>query len=490
MVTVDPQALMTAAQAIFLTGVSAEDKLGSVHGALAAQGGMAGSDMAAATFAGRYDPAARAVFDSVGTWAAACKNLGVMLGATALNHNDANAAAARKPPPEIGAVPSGPGGAPPESAGLPSSVGDASPEPAWWNLIKRYVQGKLWPNGHQDRLRNSRTAWHDLASDVDANAWHVFDQMNVLNGQDSPDLDAATSLFNQLYGSMAEISSSARALGDTCEAQAAGIDEARSEIISQAGELVLETVVMVGVGALLGGAGLFGGGTAAEANLSRVGAAIANTIRGFEGTTAAIAGGTAAPAAVGARISATMESLARLPVTRIANAAAGGNAARLTAEEQQALRQSDYDAYKARKQAQGLPYRDEESWFNKREAMRGIREQGADWENTVRDQHSLTPENGWKDQRYAPNGHGPTEAGSRRWDFANDDQRSAVECKSGQVDKQTFDRQFAIDKDMVQQRGWSLRYFLKEPLNPDQMAQLRQLEVDSGGDFSVVIGGG
>ena len=198
---------MTAAQSLYLTGTSAQQKLDSVHGALAAQHGMAGTDPAAGTFSSQYDPAAKSVYDAVATWADACRNLGLMLGATALNHNDANAAAAQKPPPDIGSVPADSTPGPDPATGLPSSLGDPSSAPAWWTLIERYVQGKLWPNGHQDRLRSSRTAWHDLASDVDANAWQIYDQMKVINAQDSPDLDAATDLFNQLYGSMADISS-------------------------------------------------------------------------------------------------------------------------------------------------------------------------------------------------------------------------------------------------------------------------------------------
>jgi hypothetical protein len=490
-VAVDPLALMTAAQSLYLTGTSAQQKLASVHAALSDQHGMAGTDLAAGTFSGQYDPAAKSVYDSVATWAAACRNLAVMLGATALNHNDANAAAAQKPPPDIGSVPTDSGPRPGSSAGLPSSLGDPSSAPAWWTLIERYVQGKLWPNGHQDRLRASRTAWHDLASDVDSNAWQLYDQMKVLNAQDSPDLDAATDLFNQLYGSMAEISSAARALGDTCETHAANIDAAHREIVHQAAELVLETAIIGGITMLVsGGLAAAGGGAAAEANLTRVGAAIANTIRGFEGTTLAVAGGAAAPAAVGARIAATMEGLAGLPVARISAMAAGGNAARLTAEDLQSLRKADYESYRAGKAAKGLPARDEQSWWDKREALRNAARQGDDFEKYVRENNGLTEANGWESQKYAPNGKGVTETGARRWDFANKDLKEAVECKSGQVDKVTFDKQFAIDRQMVTESGWSMRYFLKEPLNPNQMAQLRQLEVDSGGKFTIVIGGG
>ena len=131
-----------------------------------------------------------------------------------------------------------------------------------------------------------------------------------------------------------------------------------------------------------------------------------------------------------------MQSLASLPVARVSAMAAGGNAARLTAQDLNSqLRKAAYDNY------------------------------------------------------LRPAGPKPTEFGARRWDFANVDAKQAVECKSGQVVPAELNMQFEFDKNMVLNRQWSIRYFSKEPLNPNQMAQLRQLEVDSNGDFTVVLGG-
>ncbi|HUH67900.1 MAG TPA: hypothetical protein VLZ05_02910 [Mycobacterium sp.] len=38
----------------------------------------------------------------------------------------------------------------------PSRHGDV---PDWWHTIAAYVEGQLWPDGHQDKLRAAADAW-------------------------------------------------------------------------------------------------------------------------------------------------------------------------------------------------------------------------------------------------------------------------------------------------------------------------------------------
>jgi hypothetical protein len=499
MVAVNPAEVIDAAQKIFLFGQSVSQQAETLGQTLADQSGMAGTDTAAKSFAAAYDPAARDLYTAIVNLGTACTNAGLMLGATAQNHNDENAAAAGQAPPDIGYLPAPTTYNTASGASLPGTSGDPSPGPWWWDLISSYVQGKLWPNGHQDRLRKTADAWHTFAQSLTANLdYGFYPALALLRKQDSEDIGSALILCEDMYTSVFDVQINAEALHSVCSDQAQNIDDAHSAIEEAAFEIIASSVIIWGIGALLapetGGTSLGGSGLVDAAVLGRIGANIARIIEGFEGAALATAGAAAGPAAAGVRVAAAMARISQLPVTRIAAVSATGNAARLTAEEQAELtriaNETDYKKYVEGKIADGKPPRNFDDYIRARDTWRSNKIQGREWEDFVSQEHGYTREAGWDPQKYAPNGKGPGENGSRIWDFANFDQKAAVECKSGEVKPAEFDAQFATDSTMVREEGWRITWHVNQPLSPAQMAKLKQLEVETGGEFSVLVGGG
>lgn len=495
MTHVDPAAVMTAAQKINLTGLAISQKARDLGSSLSDMLGMAGTDTAAQSFAGAYDPAARDLFAAIGKLGEGATKIGLVLGASAHNHNDANAAAAHRPAPDIGSMP-GQELTGTVTASLPNSAGDPSPGPWWWKIIAAYVQGKVWPNGHQDKLRKAADAWDDFAQDATNQAEGFYQGLQTLQNQDSEDIDAGLLLSTDAYQNLFAVAQNAKTLAQVCRDHAQHIDDAHSQIEEAAAEIIIETGLIWAAGALLtaftGGGSDAAAGALSATNLTRIGANIARIITGFEGAAAATAAGAIRVAPAAAGITTAMTKAAALPVTRIAATAAGANAARLSAQEQAELsrlaNQRDYEKYIAGKKAEGKPYRSFEDYLKARDTFAANGQKGADWEHAVSERHGLTPENGWEPPKYAPNGVKPAEPGARRWDFADMEGQRAVECKSGQVDNATFTRQFQIDKGMVNKDSWQITYYLKEPLNPSQMQQLTEFQAESGGRFSFQIG--
>ena len=499
MVAVNPAEVIDAAQKIFLFGQTVSQQAETLGQTLSEQSGMAGTDTAAKSFAAAYDPASRDLYTAIVNLGTACTNAGLMLGATAQNHNDENAAAAGQAPPDIGYVPAPTTYNTSPGASLPGTSGDPSPGPWWWDLISSYVQGKLWPNGHQARLRKTADAWHTFAQSLTANLdYGFYPALELLRKQDSEDIGSALILCEDMYTSVFDVQINAETLHSVCSDHAQNIDDAHEAIEEAAFEIIASSVIIWGIGALLapetGGTSLGGSGLVDAAVLGRIGANIARIIEGFEGAALATAGAAAGPAAAGVRVAAAMARISQLPVTRIAAVSATGNAARITTEEQAELtriaNETDYKKYVDGKTAKGQPARDFDDYINARDRFRAIKAQGDEMENYVAQERGLTREAGWEPQRYAPNGKNPNEAGARRWDFANFDDKAAVEVKSGRVDNPEFNAQLGTDKSMVLDQGWRVTWHLKEPLTPSQMAQLKELEVESGGNFSVVIGVG
>ena len=325
MTEVDPTAVLDAAQKINLPGLGIGARAEALSQTLAGLTGMAGTDTAAQSFADAYDPAGREFMSAVDNLAKGTANIGLVLGASAQNHNDANAAAARKPPPDIGSMP---GQSTYAVSAPPPSAGDPSPGPWWWDLIAAYVQGKVWPNGHQDQLRQAADAWEDFAAGVTTDAEGFYQGVQTLRGQDSEDIDAGLLVSESAYENVFAVAQNARSMAAVCREHAQSIDDAHSAIEEAAAELIISTVLIWAAGAALSTVTAGGGGAAAgalsAANLARIGANIANVIRGFEGAAVATAGGAVRVGTAGATISAAMSRAVSLPVTRIAAIGASG----------------------------------------------------------------------------------------------------------------------------------------------------------------------
>lgn len=492
MTRVDPVAVLTGGRNINIVGLNLTKMATETTNELAGFSGMAGTDLAGKSFAQTYDPAVNALVEALGNLGAGAAKVGLILGTSAHNYNDANAAAAHRPPPDIGPMPDQPLGCPP-TPNVPSAWGDPSPGPWWWDLIVSYAQSKLWPDGHQDQLRASEGKLNAIANWAYRQAELLWDGMGHLRGQDAEDIEAGYAVASDIYQQLFTISENAKALAQMCADQARLIDETRSAIENAVAELGITTALIWAAGALLtpvtaGGSGYAAAGISA-ARLTQVGSRVAGIITRFEGAATAVAasGARVAPAMSG--ITTAAARVAALPVVRVA--ATGGNAGRVGAEEQEALkrlaREKDYDQYVKDRKAAGKPYRSYEDYLTTRDHWDNINQQSNEWDGVIAEKKGLTQENGYEPQKYAPNGYGPGEQGSRRYDFANMNNQHGVENKSGQVPEEDFTRQLAADKNMVNKFGWDVDYYLREPLTPSQMQRLAQLKAESNGKFNYEV---
>lgn len=490
MTRVDPVAVLTAGRNINIVGLNLTKMATEITNELAGFAGMAGTDLAAKSFAQTYDPAVNALVEALGNLGEGAAKVGLILGTSAHNYNDANAAAAHKPPPDIGPMPDQPLGCPP-TPNVPSAWGDPSPGPWWWDLIVSYAQSKLWPDGHQDQLRTSEGKLNSVGSWIYRQAELLWDGMGHLRGQDAEDIDAGYAVASDIYQQLFTISENAKALAQMCADQARLIDETRSAIENAVAELGITTALIWAAGALLtpvtaGGSGYAAAGISA-ARLAQVGSRVAGIITRFEGATAAVAASGARVVPAMAGITTAAARVAALPVVRVS--ATGANAVRVGAEEQEALkrlaREKDYEQYVKGKQRKGEPYRSYDDYLKERDRWDRIGEQGDTEEFRIRDEHGLTEANGWKHQQVAPDGPGRFQEGSRIWDYADIPNQRAAEIKSGSVPEGDFARQLAIDKKYVTERDWEITYYLKEPLSPSQMTRLADLESTTGGRFKV-----
>ncbi|RIS84279.1 hypothetical protein D2E44_13320 [Mycobacteroides abscessus] len=482
--------MLTAGRNINIVGLNLTKMATETTNELAGFAGMAGTDLAAKSFAATYDSAVNALVEALGNLGEGAAKVGLILGTSAHNYNDANAAAARKPPPDIGPMPDQPLGCPP-TPNVPSAWGDPSPGPWWWDLIVSYAQSKLWPDGHQDQLRNSEGKLNAIANWAYRQAELLWDGMGHLRGQDAEDIDAGYAVASDIYQQLFTISENAKALAQMCADQARLIDETRSAIENAVAELGITTALIWAAGALLtpvtaGGSGYAAAGISA-ARLAQVGSRVAGIITRFEGATAAVAASGARVVPAMAGITTAAARVAALPVVRVS--ATGANAVRVGAEEQEALkrlaREKDYEQYVKGKQRKGEPYRSYDDYLKERDRWDRIGEQGDTEEFRIRDEHGLTEANGWKHQQVAPDGPGRFQEGSRIWDYADIPNQRAAEIKSGSVPEGDFARQLAIDKKYVTERDWEITYYLKEPLSPSQMTRLADLESTTGGRFKV-----
>lgn len=250
MTRVDPVAVLTGGRNINIVGLNLTKMATETTNELAGFSGMAGTDLAGKSFAQTYDPAVNALVEALGNLGAGAAKVGLILGTSAHNYNDANAAAAHRPPPDIGPMPDQPLGCPP-TPNVPSAWGDPSPGPWWWDLIVSYAQSKLWPDGHQDQLRASEGKLNAIANWAYRQAELLWDGMGHLRGQDAEDIEAGYAVASDIYQQLFTISENAKALAQMCADQARLIDETRSAIENAVAELGITTALIWAAGALL-----------------------------------------------------------------------------------------------------------------------------------------------------------------------------------------------------------------------------------------------
>lgn len=206
-------------------------------GALQGSAGMAGTDNGAHAWATKYDPlsggrdGAAGLMECASAVVNAAGQVTDLLYATAVNHENADQQSALNnqsppavPPPKI------PIFLEPE---IPSAEGGHGDVPAWWHTIQAYVQGELWPNGHQDQLHNAAQAWRGAAASFRAAAFLANSATPHLMGQKSPEIPAAIANCNQTRDAMNSAADGCGTAAKACDDYASAIDDAHHKIIHE-----------------------------------------------------------------------------------------------------------------------------------------------------------------------------------------------------------------------------------------------------------------
>jgi len=234
---VDPDAVLDAARVYNSVRTSASSALTRLAGVLASSAGMAGTDAGAHEWAPKYDPLASAAMDAASAVVQGAGQCYDLLYATGVNHLDADGQSAinNEHVLELPAM-----GAPPfAKPTVPSAEGGHSDVPEWWHTVAAYVEGELWPNGHQDKLRAAADAWTAAGRGLRTAAQLVnggTSSMGVLAplmDQKSPEfpnlIKNCTMVRDQMSGVADGFDEAARA----CSTYAQAIDDAHSKIIHE-----------------------------------------------------------------------------------------------------------------------------------------------------------------------------------------------------------------------------------------------------------------
>lgn len=246
----DPAAVKRAAMKYRQLASDIQIRVEAIAGRLNECGGMAGNDNGAKDFCQQYDPAAKDGIEAGAYAVNALNTCADLLFATAVNHENADSASA----------PNGqtiPASAPPvtpayATPSIPSALG-GSPPPSWWESIKDYVQGAMWPNGDPTKLRNAAVAWNYQSGEIDGalrRAFFPVDGANPITDvshQRSPEIPQAVASMTLARDAVKILETEWRAIGQSLMDLADRIDEVHKQIVEEM--LILGATVAVAEGA-------------------------------------------------------------------------------------------------------------------------------------------------------------------------------------------------------------------------------------------------
>jgi hypothetical protein len=244
---VDPEALFDAARVYDSVRSSAASAVNELASVLNGSAGMAGTDSGAHAWAVQYDPLATALSEAAAAVVQGSGQCYDLLYATGVNHLNADGQSAINDETAL-ALP--PMGAPSFSKpAIPSAEGGHGDVPEWWHTISAYVQGELWPNGHQDQLRAAADAWTSAARDLRAAAQLVnggpssMGAIGPLTGQKSPEFPNLIKNCTMVRDQMTGVADGCDEAAKACSTYVQAIDDAHSKIIHEM--LVLGATVAV-----------------------------------------------------------------------------------------------------------------------------------------------------------------------------------------------------------------------------------------------------
>lgn len=285
---VDPEVILDAGRVYGSVRSEVTAAVGELVGVLQGAAGMAGTDTGAHAWASEYDPLAKALMDasaSVINGAGKCADL---LNATAVNHHNADAQSAIDPPGLWPAPAETPVFATPS---VPSAEGGHGDVPGWWHTISAYVEGELWPNGHQDKLRAAHDAWQKAGRSLRSAAQDVNGGPSSM-GAIAPLMDQQSAEFPALLSNCTMERDQIKSVADlydsaaqACSNYAQAIDDAHSKILHEmavlGGTIVVTEVIAAVLIPFTAGASEAVSKVVDVARLTATGARIANIIREF-----------------------------------------------------------------------------------------------------------------------------------------------------------------------------------------------------------------
>lgn len=301
------------------------DAVFALTAALSDTGAMAGSDPGGQAWAADYDRAADAAIRVGIDLANGCYHLSALFAQSARNYEAADAASSPGPAhaPYL-AVPDptrvGTGAYPPTAAG------GSSPLPFGWSVVAHQI-GRVWPDGHQDRLRAAAAAWDTAADRLRACAWQP--QLAALDFVVDR-LPEGTDMLTVCRAAAAHVEAVAGAyagLAGACRDLAHHIDTVHSTIEHELVSLGWQTAAIEGIGAAIS-VFTFGAAQAPTqaVEFARIAAVAARIRASIDAFVVGVRAAAALAAAQSARFDAVLAELRAmfgLPVTAVAVTSAG-----------------------------------------------------------------------------------------------------------------------------------------------------------------------
>ncbi|MRH92833.1 hypothetical protein GFY24_36365 [Nocardia sp. SYP-A9097] len=236
--------------------------------------GCAGTDNTGHNFANGYDTAA---FNAVTSGADLANGLGKLydlLKYTSINHANGNTLAATDPQfdsvfPDPQPIPTY---ATPTFRG---AYGGDSDAPLGWGLITRWLQGRVWPNGHQDGLDNLSSAWSTAKDGLNSLLQGLRDARGIVAQQVSDEVPQILTQIDLVIGDVTNIAAHCEILSTACWDYSTALTDAHHKIEKALAELVLTVGVTAVIASLIGPEGTAGGaalaaGVRGEATAVRV----------------------------------------------------------------------------------------------------------------------------------------------------------------------------------------------------------------------------
>jgi colicin D len=217
--------------------------------ALGECGSMAGVDPGGAAWAASYDKAAAATLVAAEDVVNATYRVGAMFEQSARNYAAADAASGGHPVhvPSAGVFAQSSVG-----VGLrpPSAHGGGAGTPPGWFLVEATI-GRIWPDGHQDRLLAAASAWDSAASTLTERA-DLTALAGIVFGRDRlPEADDMGVVCESLCAHIRAVAGVLRQLAESCRELAHHIGVAHSEVEHELVSLVAQSAAIELAGAAL-----------------------------------------------------------------------------------------------------------------------------------------------------------------------------------------------------------------------------------------------